>query len=95
MGHYLNEVRNPQQEIQASRRRAVPVLLVAAWSTAVTAGGSGDDQDTISVTASRIKRATGEVAASLSVIDARKIEQARMFNVKDGIQGTPGVLIQA
>jgi iron complex outermembrane receptor protein len=51
--------------------------------------------DTISVTASRIERATKDVAASISVIDANRIEGAKMLNIKDAIQGTPGVLIDS
>lgn len=52
-----------------------------------------DDLDTISVTASRIERGTKEVTSAISVIDEKKIEDAKMFNIKDAIQGTPGVLI--
>ncbi len=74
---------------------AALVLLAVGLAPGVSAGDAGDDLDTISVTASRIERSTKEVAASLSVIDAEKIEQSRMFNIKDAIQGSPGVLIDS
>ena len=49
--------------------------------------------DTISVTATRIERATKDVPSAISVIDSERIEGAKMMNIKDAIQGTPGVLI--
>lgn len=49
--------------------------------------------DTISVTATRIERATKDVPFAIDVIDAAQIEGAKMMNIKDAIQGTPGVLI--
>jgi iron complex outermembrane receptor protein len=51
--------------------------------------------DTISVTATRVERATKEVPSAISVIDSRKIEEAKMMNIKDAVQGTPGVLIDS
>ncbi|MET0100534.1 MAG: TonB-dependent receptor [Sedimenticola sp.] len=54
-----------------------------------------NELDTISVTASRIERGTKEVSSAISVIDEKRIEAAKMFNIKDAIQGTPGVLINS
>ena len=51
--------------------------------------------DTISVTASRVERATKEVPAAIDVIDGERIEAEKMFNIKDAIHGTPGVLIES
>lgn len=51
--------------------------------------------DTISVTASRVERATKEVPAAINVIDGERIEAEKMFNIKDAIHGTPGVLIES
>lgn len=51
--------------------------------------------DTISVTASRVARGTKEVPGAIDVIDKAKIEDAKMLNIKDAIQGTPGVLIDS
>lgn len=73
----------------------VVLSLLAADRTLAEETEESDGLDTISVTASRIERGTKEVAASLSVIDAAKIEKSRMFNIKDAIQGTPGVLIDS
>ncbi len=74
----------------------VVLALLATGQTLAEEPVEGDDGlDTISVTASRIERGTKEVAASLTVIDAEKIEQSKMFNIKEAIQGTPGVLIDS
>ncbi|MEN8168393.1 MAG: TonB-dependent receptor [Pseudomonadota bacterium] len=54
-----------------------------------------DALDTISVTASRTERGTKEVPAAINVIDAERIEAEKMFNIKDAIHGTPGVLIES
>jgi len=54
-----------------------------------------ESMDTISITSSRVERNTKDVATSLSVIDNTKIEQSKMFNIKDGIQGTPGVFVDS
>jgi len=51
--------------------------------------------DTISVTASRIERATKDVTAAISVIDESRIGAEKMHNIKDAIKGTPGVLIDS
>ncbi|MCU7844916.1 MAG: TonB-dependent receptor [Candidatus Thiodiazotropha sp. (ex Monitilora ramsayi)] len=53
------------------------------------------DYDVISVTATRIERGTKEVAGAIDVIDSERIESEKMFNIKDAIQGTPGVLIDS
>jgi len=51
--------------------------------------------DEISVTATRTERGTKEVPASITVIGAKRIENEKMFNIKDAIQGTPGVQINS
>ncbi|MES9941531.1 MAG: TonB-dependent receptor [Candidatus Thiodiazotropha sp. 6PLUC2] len=56
---------------------------------------SEEEFDVISVTASRVERKTKEVAGSIEVIDSERIESEKMFNIKDAIQGTPGVLINS
>ncbi|MEW7977864.1 MAG: TonB-dependent receptor plug domain-containing protein, partial [Candidatus Sedimenticola endophacoides] len=72
-------------------------LCLATACTAATPPllAADDAYDTISVTASRIERGTKEVSSSISVIDEQRIEAAKMFNIKDAIQGTPGVLIDS
>ncbi|MCG7897866.1 MAG: Plug domain-containing protein, partial [Candidatus Thiodiazotropha weberae] len=56
---------------------------------------SDEEFDVISVTASRIERKTKEVAGSIDVIDSERIESEKMFNIKDAIQGSAGVLINS
>ncbi len=68
---------------------------VALLTTVTAATSTAAETDTISVTASRIERSTKEVAESITVIDEQRIEDAKMMNVKDAIQGTPGVLIDS
>ncbi|MEJ2691982.1 MAG: TonB-dependent receptor [Candidatus Thiodiazotropha sp.] len=61
-----------------------------------TSGPSGSESyDVISVTATRLERGTKEVAGAIDVIDSKRIESEKMFNIKDAIQGTPGVLIDS
>ncbi len=54
-----------------------------------------ESYDIISVTATRVERGTKEVAGAIDVIDDERIESEKMFNIKDAIQGTPGVLIDS
>jgi iron complex outermembrane receptor protein len=58
-------------------------------------GAVDEEFDVISVTASRIERKTKDVAGSIEVIDSERIESEKMFNIKDAIQGSPGVLINS
>ncbi len=60
-----------------------------------TAPDSDQEYDVISVTASRVERRTQDVAGSIDVIDSERIENEKMFNIKDAIQGSPGVLINS
>ncbi|MDT8448218.1 MAG: TonB-dependent receptor [bacterium] len=49
--------------------------------------------DEISVTATRTKRKTSEVSASVSVVNSEKLEDESMYNIKDALTSTPGVQI--
>jgi iron complex outermembrane receptor protein len=51
--------------------------------------------DILTVTASRVERYTQDVPSAIDVIDQERIEAATMFNIKDAIRGTPGVLIDS
>ncbi|MBU1236572.1 MAG: TonB-dependent receptor [Gammaproteobacteria bacterium] len=51
--------------------------------------------DEISVTATREARATAEVPQAISVIGKETMDQKKMFNMKDALQETPGVLIDS
>ncbi|MCU7942316.1 MAG: TonB-dependent receptor [Candidatus Thiodiazotropha sp. (ex Cardiolucina cf. quadrata)] len=69
--------------------------ISAADETEVAEPDIVDGYDIISVTASRVERRTQDVAGSIDVIDAERIESEKMFNIKDAIQGSPGVLINS
>jgi iron complex outermembrane receptor protein len=49
----------------------------------------------VSVTATRIERETAEVPASITVISEEQMNDTKMFNVKEALTGTPGVLIES
>ncbi|WP_428035486.1 TonB-dependent receptor [Amphritea sp.] len=51
--------------------------------------------DVITVTATRTERTSAEVPESISIIDQKRLEQEKMFNIADALKGTPGVLIQS
>ncbi len=73
-------------------------ILTAMTATAAQAADPVTDEenfDVISVTATRVERGTKEVAGAIEVIDDERIESEKMFNIKDAIQGTPGVLIDS
>ncbi|MBT3015815.1 MAG: TonB-dependent receptor [Candidatus Thiodiazotropha sp. (ex Clathrolucina costata)] len=69
--------------------------ISAADETVVAEPDTVEEYDIISVTASRVERRTQDVAGSIDVIDAERIESEKMFNIKDAIQGSPGVLINS
>jgi iron complex outermembrane recepter protein len=49
--------------------------------------------EAVSITATRMERKTAEVPSSVAVIDDEAIEETKMFNVKEVLRSTPGVLI--
>jgi iron complex outermembrane receptor protein len=51
--------------------------------------------DAVSVTATRIERKTAEVPANITVISKEQMNDTKMFNVKEALSGTPGVLIES
>lgn len=69
--------------------------ISAADENEVAEPDTDEEYDIISVTASRVERRTQDVAGSIDVIDAERIESEKMFNIKDAIQGSPGVLINS
>ena len=74
----------------------VPLASVLVLTTGHTIAADSDENiDTISVTASRVERATKDVTASISVIDEKRIDAEKMHNIKDAVKGTPGVLIDS
>ncbi|MEW5728508.1 MAG: Plug domain-containing protein, partial [Pseudomonadota bacterium] len=51
--------------------------------------------DEVSVTATRSERATKDVPQSITVVGSQRIDEAKMMNIKDALQGTPGVQIDS
>ena len=51
--------------------------------------------DTITVTATRSERSSAEVPESIAIIDQKRLEQEKMYNIADALKGTPGVLIES
>ena len=49
--------------------------------------------EAVSITATRVARKTAEMSSSVTVIDEEVIEETKMFNVKEVLRSTPGVLI--
>lgn len=67
---------------------AVAMLAVPAHAAEVR-----QELDAISVTATRLERETAEVPASITVVGQEEIKDSKMFNLKEALTGTPGVLI--
>ncbi|MGE0081490.1 MAG: TonB-dependent receptor [Thiohalomonadaceae bacterium] len=63
----------------------------------VTSGVMAQEADlgTISITATREERATAEVPQAIAVVGKEELEDKKMFNVKEALQGIPGVLIDS
>ncbi len=74
---------------------ALTIPTTQAADETKTKDTDAESYDVISVTATRVERGTKEVAGAIDVIDAKRIESEKMFNIKDAIQGTPGVLIDS
>ncbi len=51
--------------------------------------------DEVSITATRVKRKTQDVPASIKVVDKEEIEESKMLNIKDALMGTAGVQIDS
>lgn len=51
--------------------------------------------DEISITATREARASAEVPQAIAVVGKEALEDKRMFNLKEALQGVPGVLIDS
>lgn len=84
------------------RRSCTPFLLLplamhVAMAAHAEAPATGEPValDEVSVIATRAERLTQDVPQAITVIGSKRIEQANMFNVKDVISGTPGVLIES
>jgi iron complex outermembrane receptor protein len=63
----------------------------------MTSGALAQDAElgTISITATREERATAEVPQAIAVVGKEELDEKKMFNVKEALQGIPGVLIDS
>lgn len=85
---------------RVSRRRRLASAGAALAATlaplpVLAEEGAAQRLDEVSVTATRSERATKDVPQSITVIGADRIDQEKMFNLKDALQGTPGVLVDS
>ncbi|MBI4986680.1 MAG: TonB-dependent receptor [Rhodocyclales bacterium] len=72
-----------------------PAVVLAVALTSCWASAQEARLDEVSVTATRDARATRDVPAAIAVVGKERIEDAKMMNVKDGLAGIPGVLIDS
>src|SRR5574340_1803237 len=68
-------------------------LCMAMLPTAAVAEDASLDE--ISITATREARASAEVPQAIDVVGKEALEDKRMFNLKEALQGVPGVLIDS
>lgn len=74
---------------------AILAAICAHPAVAEEAPATPQVLDEVSVTATREARATKDVPQSIAVIGQQRIDDSKMQNIKDVIQGTPGVLIDS
>ncbi len=75
---------------------SVVALLILTFTSSV--GHTEEisvEMDDVTVTATRLERKTSQVSASVTVIDKKKFEDTKQFNVKEVLDTTPGVLIES
>ena len=72
---------------------SLAIILTLAYPVMAEEPLPAHELDEVSITATRIERKTAEVPASVAVIGEEAIQETRMFNIKEVLRGTPGVLI--
>jgi iron complex outermembrane receptor protein len=73
-------------------------VMIVAFQFPVAAEDTEDNVhrlEKISVTATRMERDTSDVPASIDVAGEDEIEDTKMFNIKEVMDGMPGVLIES
>lgn len=78
-----------------SKKYAVATIFAAliAATPALAEENLVRELDEVSVTATRLARKTSETSASVAVIGEEEIKDSKMANIKEVLQGTPGILI--
>ncbi|QDX81858.1 TonB-dependent receptor [Denitratisoma sp. DHT3] len=80
--------------MQSANMRPLFLLTVVALGPA-TAAAQEVRLDKISVTATREARSTADVPQAIAVVGQETLDEKKMFNIKDALQGIPGVLIDS
>lgn len=98
-GHSNNTAKVIQGVLMAAKimrpLAALCCVMPAAHAGAAAGVETGVQLDEVSITATREVRATKDVPQSITVIGQERIENSKMNNIKDAIEGTPGVLIES
>lgn len=81
----------PAQEPLTSTTATGTSEVQPAAANSGKGGVVGKMLDEVSVTATREARTTREVPQSIAVVGKETIEKKRMFNLKEGLEGIPGV----
>jgi iron complex outermembrane receptor protein len=75
-------------------RRLSGVCILSAIA-GVAWGEDVQKLDEVSITATREARPTGDVPQAIAVVGKEELADKKMFNVKEGLQGIPGVLVDS
>lgn len=74
------------------RRKLLALLCLPAFAAAAEDARRLDE---VSITATREARPTGEVPQAIAVVGKEELADKKMYNVREGLQGIPGVLIDS
>jgi len=70
------------------------ILCSALCTTTVLYANEEVNLDTLSVTATKVERATQKVASSIEVVSKEEIEDKQMTNLQDALKNTTGILAE-
>ena len=87
--------KNNRRSVKTGTALSTCLLVTVTALPGVAQDATNQTLDEVSVTATRAERGTKDVPVSITVIGAQRIENEKMFNIKDAIQGTPGVQINS
>src|SRR5689334_9850132 len=74
-------------------RKTIGSLVLFALMLPAAVFAEEQQMDAVSITATREARATKDVPSSIAVVGKEKLDDAKMMNIKDGLAGIPGVLV--
>lgn len=70
-------------------------LITLAYLTTNAISQDSINLDTLSVTATKIKKSTKEISESISVVDEKTIEDKNILNIQQAIENIPGVIAES